>query len=31
MDFYRDFIIGGISGIISKSIGAPLERTKLLL
>jgi solute carrier family 25 (mitochondrial adenine nucleotide translocator), member 4/5/6/31 len=29
--FMRDFLLGGISGAISKTCGAPLERVKLLL
>ena len=30
-DFWTDFILGGTSGAISKTIVAPIERVKLLL
>lgn len=30
-NFLQDFLIGGISGAISKTVSAPLERVKLLL
>lgn len=28
---FRDFIIGGTSGAIAKTLAAPIERVKLLL
>ena len=31
MTFIVDCFVGGIAGAISKTVGAPLERTKLLL
>lgn len=31
VDFLRDSFLGGLSGAISKTVGAPLERIKLLL
>ena len=30
-DFMLDFIAGGISAIVSKTVVAPLERVKMLL
>jgi solute carrier family 25 (adenine nucleotide translocator) protein 4/5/6/31 len=30
-DFLTDFLLGGIAGIIAKTVAAPLERVKLLL
>ena len=30
-NFAQDFLIGGVSGTISKTICAPIERVKLLL
>lgn len=29
--FFRDFMLGGVSGAIAKTISAPIERVKLLL
>lgn len=30
-DFIKDFLSGGIAGIISKTVVAPIERVKLLM
>jgi len=30
-DFIKDFMSGGIAGIISKTVVAPIERVKLLM
>ncbi len=30
-NFFRDLMVGGIAGSVSKTISAPLERVKLLL
>lgn len=29
--FFRDFMLGGVSGAIAKTVSAPIERVKLLL
>lgn len=29
--FFKDFMIGGVTGGIAKTVSAPLERVKLLL
>lgn len=31
LDFIKDFLSGGVAGIISKTIVAPIERVKLLM
>lgn len=31
MDFLKDFMSGGVAGIISKTVVAPIERVKLLM
>jgi solute carrier family 25 (adenine nucleotide translocator) protein 4/5/6/31 len=30
-DFLKDFLSGGVAGIISKTVVAPIERVKLLM